>query len=422
MNVGSVVRVLDQTRLKRIADILVIGVAIALPWSTSATAILIVLWLVALLPTLNVELLRRELMTLPGGIPVLLWALAAAGMLWADVNWSERIEGLGAFHKLLMVPLLLAQFRRSDAGLWVVAGILASAVALLVVSFALAVIPGLPWRGRQFGVPVKDYISQSGIFVLCAFALLGRAAELLKSDRPQWGFLHVALAAAFVANVAYVVTGRTTLVVMAVFAVLFGLRQYGWVGIVGGAVGGSLLAGMIWVSSPYVRTRVVEAVTDVRTYQSGRASDTESGGLRLVFYEKSLRFVGEAPVFGHGTGSIRELFRRAATGEEGTAAAVASHNPHSQVFLVAIQLGLVGTAVLFAMWIVHLALFRGPSLAAWMGLLVVVQNLVSSPFNSHLADFNQGWLYVFGVGVLGGMVLRQASEPLQKPPVAINRT
>jgi O-antigen ligase len=167
---------------------------------------------------------------------------------------------------------------------------------------------------------------------------------------------------------------------------------------------------------------VVEAVTDVRTYQSGRASDTESGGLRLVFYEKSLRFVGEAPVFGHGTGSIRELFRRAATGEEGTAAAVASHNPHSQVFLVAIQLGLVGTAVLFAMWIVHLALFRGPSLAAWMGLLVVVQNLVSSPFNSHLADFNQGWLYVFGVGVLGGMVLRQASEPLQKPPVAINRT
>jgi hypothetical protein len=36
---------------------------------------------------------------------------------------------------------------------------------------------------------------------------------------------------------------------------------------------------------------------------------------------------------------------------------------------------------------------------------VVTQNIVSSLFNSHLFDFNQGWLYVFGVGVLGGTVL-----------------
>jgi hypothetical protein len=31
---------------------------------------------------------------------------------------------------------------------------------------------------------------------------------------------------------------------------------------------------------------------------------------------------------------------------------------------------------------------------------------VSSLFLSHLFDFSTGWLYVFGVGVLGGMVLR----------------
>jgi O-antigen ligase len=27
-------------------------------------------------------------------------------------------------------------------------------------------------------------------------------------------------------------------------------------------------------------------------------------------------------------------------------------------------------------------------------------------FNSHLFDFTQGWIYVFGVGVAGGMILR----------------
>jgi hypothetical protein len=57
------------------------------------------------------------------------------------------------------------------------------------------------------------------------------------------------------------------------------------------------------------------------------------------------------------------------------------------------------------MWIAHLLLFRGPGLAAWIGLVVVVQNVVGSAFNSHLFDFLQGWTYVVGVGVAGGMML-----------------
>jgi hypothetical protein len=58
------------------------------------------------------------------------------------------------------------------------------------------------------------------------------------------------------------------------------------------------------------------------------------------------------------------------------------------------------------MWIAHLLLFRGAGLAAWLGLGVVVQNIVACMFNTYLFEFTHGWLYVFGVGVLGGMVLR----------------
>jgi O-antigen ligase len=63
------------------------------------------------------------------------------------------------------------------------------------------------------------------------------------------------------------------------------------------------------------------------------------------------------------------------------------------------------------MWIAHLLLFTGRGLVAWIGMVVVVQNIVSSLFNSHLFDFTSGWLYVFGVGVVGGMVLRQRNGP-----------
>ena len=94
-----------------------------------------------------------------------------------------------------------------------------------------------------------------------------------------------------------------------------------------------------------------------------------------------------------------------ATGEGVTA--IAPNNPHNQIFAVAIQLGMLGVAVLMTMWVAHLALFRGGGLISWFGLVVVTQNIVSSLFNSHLFDSFHGWLYVFGLGVLGGMALRE---------------
>lgn len=64
--------------------------------------------------------------------------------------------------------------------------------------------------------------------------------------------------------------------------------------------------------------------------------------------------------------------------------------------------------VLYAMWLLHLMLFRGEGLANWIGLMVVVQNIFTSLFNSHIFDFNEGWIYVMGVGIAGGMVLRES--------------
>jgi O-antigen ligase len=139
--------------------------------------------------------------------------------------------------------------------------------------------------------------------------------------------------------------------------------------------------------------------------QENAASST---ALRIEFWKKSAGFIAAAPLIGHGTGSMPELFRRAAAGESG-ASAVTSVNPHNQFFAVAVQLGLLGGAILIAMWVAHLALFRGGGLIAWIGLAIVLQNVVSSLFNSHLFDFFHGWFYVFGVGILGGMALRGAS-------------
>jgi len=112
-----------------------------------------------------------------------------------------------------------------------------------------------------------------------------------------------------------------------------------------------------------------------------------------------------APIFGHGTGSTAAQYRQSA---ERDAAAPITGNPHNQILGVLIQLGIFGAAVLASMWAAHLALLRSPGAIAWIGTTVVLQNIVSSLFNTHLFDFFHGWPYVFGFGVIGGMVLRQA--------------
>jgi O-antigen ligase len=408
MNGTLTATLFDRARLARAADGLAVAVVVSLPWSTTATSILIVLWLAALAPTLDAAALRRELWTPAGGLPVLFWLLGVVGMLWADVSLRERLGGLDSFHRFLVIPLLLAQFRRSGHGRWVLIGFLASCIALLLVSYGHAAwwfwFPG-PWWSFP-GIPVKDYILQSGEFQICAFGLAYAAVEAWRSRRHRLALGLVLLACAFLANIVYVATGRTIIVAMPVLLVLFGFRQFGWKGMVSVVLAGVAVAAIAWSSSPYLRARVLAVAEEVRLYRTLNA-DTSSGE-RLELWKKSLGFVAAAPVFGHGTGSIEQQFR-GAVGASGPAAII-SNNPHQQTLTVAIQLGLVGVAAMFAMWIAHMALFRGGGLVAWSGLVVVVQNIVSSLFNSHLFDFNQGWMYVFGVGALGGAVLSMRSR------------
>ncbi len=406
MTALPMLRRFDRSRWVAAIDWLAVGAAGSLPWSTSVTAILVTLWILAVLPTLDAAAVRRELSNPAAYLPVVLWVLAAIGILWAaDVSWHDRIRGLGSFHRLLVIPLLLIHFRRSERGVWVIYGFFAASLALLLVSWVLVLTPDLTWRGKDFGVPTKDYIFQSTHFLICVFALFGVACETSRARQWRRAVGAILLAVLFMADMFFVVTSRTALLVVPVLLVWLGWQEFRWRGLFGTLLLLLVLGSAAWSVSPYLHDRLTRSVTEYEAYRS--KNEPNSTGLHLEFLRKSLSFVEVAPIIGHGTGSISEQFRLSETGHN-SASAFRSQNPHNQVFAVAIQLGLVGTAVLIGMWIAHLLLFTGGSgLVAWIGTIVVVQNIVSSLFNSHLFDFTSGWLYVFGVGVVGGMVLRQ---------------
>jgi O-antigen ligase len=399
---------LDRARLAVAADAMAAAVVISLPWSTTATSILLALWLIVLIPTVDLAGIKRALVIPAGGLPVLLCLIAMAGMLWADVSFAERLKGVDSFVKLLAIPLLLAQFRRSRHAAWVSKGFLMSCAVLLVASYAHVLLWGkLPWTMGLPGIPVKDYITQSGAFEICVLGIVYVSVDAWQAGDRRLALGLVALAALFLADIAYVTTSRTTLVAMPILIIVFGLIRFPWKGtllLVGACVA---IAAVVWVSSPYIRFRVSSVVSEVSLYRAQDAAT--SSGLRMEFWRKSLQFVAQAPMMGHGTGTIHALFSNTVAPGDG-ASSVASSNPHQQILAVAIQLGLIGVAALLAMWIAHLVLFAQSGFLSWCGLIIVTQNMVASMFNSHLFDFTQGWLYVFGVGVFGGALLRQRGE------------
>lgn len=398
---------LDRKHFARLADGLAVVLAVSLPWSTSATGILTGFWLLAIIPTLDLPSLRRVIFVPAGGIPVLFVTIGALGVLWANVAWAERFDGVESFVKLLCIPLFFHQFFRSDGGRRVLIAFLASCVLLLAVSWLLLAWPEMPWPGNVSspGVPVKDYISQGAMFTVCVLVIAQFAYDSWQDGHRRLALALVMLALVFLVNVFFAARSRTSLVVIPILLTVFGYRVFGWKGAIGLVVGGFVLAGALWPWAPFLRQRVISFFDEVSSYQPSAKSTP--AGERLEFWRKSVEFIQEAPLIGHGTGSIREQFRRSAVGQTGMAA-LASANPHNQIFAVGIQIGLVGIAGLLAMWIAHLALFRSGSFAAWVGLVVTIQNIISSLFNSHLFDFTHGWAYVVGVGIAGGIVLKES--------------
>lgn len=387
-------------------DLFAILTAASLPWSTSLTAIFNVAMLLCMLPFLDVRDFLQSLKRPICALPIALFLLALVGTLWSEASWGARFYAVNPTTKLLVLPVLIYHFERSSRGHLVFIAFLVSCALLSVMSWLVFFHPPLslkPDDPSSPGIFVKNYIDQSQEFTLSAVALAFPIVKLLQQKRVWLAALLTAIALSFFVNMAFVVISRTALVTVPIMLAVFGLLHLKWRSVLIIFAALVALAALAWQTSSKLHNTIETFSVQYELYKD--KGIPTSIGLRLEFWRKSLGFVAEAPLVGHGTGSTRGLFEQAATGGPNQASNEVIGNPHNQTLNVAVQWGAVGIIILYAMWAVHLLLFRGDALANWIGLLVVVQNIFTSLFNSHLFDFHEGWMYVLGVGVAGGMVL-----------------
>jgi O-antigen ligase len=435
---GGLVRLLrDPASWMAAVDVFAILTAVALPFSTSLTAIFVVAMLIAWVPFLDLRAFLQSLRRPIAAVPIAFFALALAGTLWSDAAWGTRFYAVFPTAKLLILPVLFYHFERSRRGIWVLVAFLVSCILMMIMSWAVTCAPGLtmkPAVDASRGIFVKNYIDQSQEFTLCAVALAYPVVQLLRARKIWQAVVLCVIGLSLIINMAFVVVSRTALVTLPILFASFcllHLRLRGNLLMLAAAVAVGFVAwlvpfGTIWSSvmpnvcaaHPLLQPGMSAERGDMlslqwtfktfwRDYQLFQEKGIPTSfGERWTYWKYALKFIEDAPLVGHGTGSSKGLYEQAAHANDWAEGISVFPNPHNQTLNVAIQWGAVGVVVLYGMWVVHLLMFRGGYFASWIGLLVVVQNVLTSLFNSHLFDFHEGWMYVLGVGIAGGMVLK----------------
>src|SRR5262249_12359061 len=133
----------DPAARLRNVDLLAMLIAILLPWSTSGVGIAVLLWLVALIPTVEPSALLLSLKRPVALLPVVVFILPLVGPLCSEPTCPERLQAMSPVAKFLVLPLLIYHFGRTDRGVKVFVTFLISCVTLAVVSCIVALDPEL---------------------------------------------------------------------------------------------------------------------------------------------------------------------------------------------------------------------------------------------------------------------------------------
>ncbi|MBN9043993.1 MAG: hypothetical protein BGP05_10270 [Rhizobiales bacterium 62-47] len=421
-------------RLKIGRQIAAITTAFMLPVSTSGQAIAVSVFAVLALLTLDRERLLSTLRSPQGYLPILLFALLLVGVLWSMQPLGAAIKWVGPYTKLLLIPLVMATgFTRREA-LQIGYGFLAACLILLALSWTYLLWPSGPWGWfRDPGVPVKDNAVQSECFALCAFALASGAFKVWRRDDQTRAMVMTVLAILFFANIFLILFSKTGILIALSLLALLLIQNWSWQRMALVVLPALFIIALSQLVSAPAQLRRDQVLTDLaalsrqqqptpdaqqnaspREQKDATAgqpisapkspAETISTSSRLDFWSKAAIFVKQAPLFGHGTGSIRPLYQSMeATRPSPYGEAVA--DPHNQFLHIVLQVGLVGGLLLLAMWASHAWMFLGRDFASALGLAVVLQNFVGSLFNSHLSQVTQGMLYCLAVGLLGAIVM-----------------
>jgi O-antigen ligase len=348
--------------------------------------------------------------------PLVLFALLAIGTSYGAAGRDEARQFLLKYDDLALVPVMATFFRDARTRLAGLYGFAGAIVLTLLLSFGIY--GGLMSRSVlllqdiTYAVAFKHSLTHSILMAFGAFMFVQLA--LARGPGPaRWIWL--VLAAAAVANMTFVVPGRTGFVILGALVLYTGFALWRWTGLAGMAAAFVLVLLVGYHASDRFHDRILRGVAEYTAQRADRPADAESAvGLRMEFYENSLAIVREHPLVGAGTGSFPSAYAEQVKGSRMTP----TSNPHNEYLLIAVQLGLVGVLAMLGMfWVLWRTAARLASpLETRLAHGLVLTIGIGCLFNSLLLDHTEGLLYAWLTALLYAGL--QSAESRESAPTA----
>lgn len=341
----------------------------------------------------------------------LLFGVLSLAMTYGAASLGEALAILGKYIDLAFIPLLMLMLSDEIARRRAQYAFLAAMALTLFLSYllALGLLPVQYWMSEfarpENPVVFHSHITQNNMMAFAAFlALLKLRDAGSRRARLGWGTFAVLAAV----NVFFMVQGRTGYIIL--IALLGWLlwvipqrymhsraRTWGWWKAVAVELVFLVFVATIYSTSPRLHNRLDLVVSESQALHSEQAPDT-STGQRLLYYDNTLQIVRQHPLFGVGTGGFAAAFAEQVQGKN----VPATHNPHNEYLMIAVQTGVLGLALLlylfYTQWRCALSLNTAFERDAARGL--VLAYMVNCAFNSALLDHSDGLFFAFMISVL----------------------
>jgi O-antigen ligase len=322
------------------------------------------------------------------------------GALHGLASWPERVTSLAGWRRVLLFFLAAAVFDEERAKRDALSAFLIICALAALASYLTFLTP-VSWGKFRSGIVIHNHATQSMTFALAAaiaaIALIW-PASVTNTWLPKSRFLMAALVVVFVANIAFVIPGRSGYLALLVFAAAVPLTlsslSRSWRLAAGAAV--VICTGLVIGMSGQARDRILAAVTEMSTVE--QSPSLTSMGVRVVFWKNTLAVINENPILGVGTGSFEKAYANQVKNLPGWQSSSTS-DPHNQFLKILAEQGILGlTALLLFMGTVLTTKISSPYREIAMSLLLAWT--ATSLFSSHFSTFTEGRLLFFWLGAM----------------------
>ena len=353
--------------------LLFFGIALWSKWlSLGAGILLTFIWILDNGPRRLGQIIREPLVL---GI-LLLCAVLALGLLWADYPEAGRMKWRRYFGFLVFIPFL--SLLNGSRLPWAITGLLAGYVIVLlsgVYQWAVAGVQGIP----PLNISYLVFSSMLGIGVILLLYLATTIGQI------KWKYV-LGLGSLFLLLLQFGQYGRgpllaTLLAVLLLVLLIYKTKKKVLLTMIASLV---VVVAAFGYGSNSFQTRFEQAQAEVKLSQQGKY-DT-SLGYRLAMWDVGLHGILEHPFFGHGTGMPESYFEKTVTTYKGGIykdlpqylGVSHYHNDWIEIGMHTGALGILAFGFFLWSWFQTLRLHRLPILGAVLVFFIFLSGLTDT--------------------------------------------